>query len=239
MYSPPYTNACSHCTYTARRTWSLWPWDSAEGKVILGLNQTGNWQMKNDFFFCAGTVLCALFRCVLRNVRVAGTRVSTHCRTVRRQNWTGKWPKTSIIANFSVRKSCVFIFGSLCCSLSPKTRVSDFQFFPDSEEDKSEYVDVQWTLILRTKKKMAAIGTLLFQQRIPQCLLIMSSIGWLIMKIAFSSKRVKTILYDSTVYIMVHCSWWLVNRVKRQEIQKQNADNTKCPGSFRKKLRFC
>ena len=153
LYSPPYTNACTHCTYTARRTWSLWPWESAEGKLIHVLNQTGNWQMKNDFFFCAGTVLCALFRSVLRNVRVAGTRVSTHCRTVRRQNWTGKWPKTSIIANFSVRKSCVFIFGSLCCSLSPKTRVSDFQFFPDSEEDKSEYVDVQWTLILWTKKK--------------------------------------------------------------------------------------
>ena len=82
------------------------------------------------------------------------------------------------------------------------------------------------------KNKMAAIGTLLFQQRIPQCLLIMSSIGYLIIQMVFSSKRVKTILYDSTVYIMVHCSWWLVNRVKRQEIQKQNADNTKCPGSF-------
>lgn len=46
----------------------------------------------------------------------------------------------------------MFIFGSLCCSLSPKTRVSDFQFFPDSEEDKSEYVDVQRAMILRTKK---------------------------------------------------------------------------------------
>ena len=43
----------------------------------------------------------------------------------------------------SVFGKVVFIFGSLCCSLSPKTRVSDFQFFPDSEEDKSEYVDVQ------------------------------------------------------------------------------------------------
>ena len=166
-----------HCTENLKFVTLTFSW-----RQINSWSQP-NWQLTNEkwFFFCAGTVLCALFRSVLRNVRVAGTRVSTHCRTVRRQNWTGKWPKTSIIANFSVRKSCVFIFGSLCCSLSPKTRVSDFQFFPDSEEDKSEYVDVQRAMILRTKKnskkKMAAVGTLLFQQRIPQCLLIMSSTG--------------------------------------------------------------
>lgn len=129
----------------------------------------------------------------------------------------------------SVFWKVVFIVCSLCSSLSPKTKISDFQFFPDSEEDKSEYVDVHcYTEPDNTDsldQKMEAIRTILFQQRIPQCLLIMLQTAcvelaavstWLTCRGHFYPSDSKQYLLDLQ-FNVVHCGWWLVDRVKRQD----------------------
>ena len=106
-----------------------------------------NWQLTNEkwsfFVLALSFVLC--FALLLGMCELQAPESRLIAELLDDKNWIGKWPKTSIIANFSVPKSCVFIFGSLCCSLSPKTRVSDFQFFPDSEEEK-KWQKKKWQL---------------------------------------------------------------------------------------------